>query len=116
MATFEQALTEARRARGGDAALPELQRAIAAYGGDFLAGLAAGEWAQSRRDELRRSFESALLASDLKQAGVPYSLEYLYGLRHGFEFHINDQVNLLPQVVTFLNQAFDHEPITTATP
>ena len=63
VATFEQALTEARKARGGDAALPELQRAIAAYGGDFLAGLAAGEWAQSRRDELRRSFESALLAT-----------------------------------------------------
>jgi len=61
--TFELALTAARRAGGGDAALPALQRAIAAYGGDFLAGLAAGEWAQARRDELRRSFESALLAA-----------------------------------------------------
>jgi len=61
--TFEQALAAARTARGGDAALPDLQRAIAAYGGDFLAGLAAGEWAQARRDELRRSFESALLAT-----------------------------------------------------
>jgi two-component SAPR family response regulator len=40
-----------------------LQRAVAAYGGDFLAGLAAGEWAAARRDELRRSFESALLAT-----------------------------------------------------
>ena len=60
--TFEQALAAARRARG-EAALPGLQRAIAAYGGDFLAGLAAGEWAQARRDELRRSFESALLAT-----------------------------------------------------
>jgi DNA-binding SARP family transcriptional activator len=46
-----------------EAALRDLQRAIAAYGGDFLAGLAAGEWAQARRDELRRSFESALLAA-----------------------------------------------------
>ena len=63
VATFEQALTEARRARGGDAAQPALQRALAAYGGDFLAGLAAGEWAQARRDELRRGFESALLAT-----------------------------------------------------
>jgi len=63
VATFEQALAEARQARGRDAALPELQRALAAYGGDFLAGLAAGEWAQARRDELRRSFESALLAA-----------------------------------------------------
>ena len=63
VATFELALTEARKARGGDAALPDLQRAIAVYGGDFLAGLAAGEWAAARRDELRRSFESALLAA-----------------------------------------------------
>ena len=63
VATFELALAEARNARGGDAALPELQRAVAAYGGDFLAGLAAGEWAAARRDELRRSFESALLAT-----------------------------------------------------
>jgi predicted ATPase/DNA-binding SARP family transcriptional activator len=60
--TFELALAAARRAPAGDAALPHLQRALAAYGGDFLAGLAAGEWAQVRRDELSRSFESALLA------------------------------------------------------
>jgi predicted ATPase/DNA-binding SARP family transcriptional activator len=60
--TFELALAAARRAPGGDAALPHLQRALAAYGGDFLAGVAAGEWAQVRRDELSRSFESALLA------------------------------------------------------
>ena len=61
--TFEQALADARRARPAAAALPDLQRAIAAYGGDFLADLAAGEWAQTRRDELRRAFESALLAT-----------------------------------------------------
>jgi DNA-binding SARP family transcriptional activator len=61
--TFEVALAGAQRAGGGDAALPTLQRALAAYGGDFLAGLAAGEWAQARRDELRRRFESALLAT-----------------------------------------------------
>ena len=36
----------------GGAALPALQRAVTAYGGDFLAGMAAGEWAQARRDEL----------------------------------------------------------------
>jgi predicted ATPase/DNA-binding SARP family transcriptional activator len=63
VATFELALAAARKAGGGDAALPDLQRAIAAYGGDFLAGLAVGEWAQARLDELRRSFESALLAA-----------------------------------------------------
>jgi predicted ATPase/DNA-binding SARP family transcriptional activator len=60
--TFEQSLAAARRARPAAAALPDLQRAVAAYGGDFLAGMAAGEWAQVRRDELARSFESALLA------------------------------------------------------
>ncbi|HEY6278069.1 MAG TPA: bacterial transcriptional activator domain-containing protein, partial [Streptosporangiaceae bacterium] len=61
--TFGQALAAARRARPAAAALPDLQAAIAAYGGDFLAGLAAGEWAKARRDELRRSFESGLLAA-----------------------------------------------------
>jgi predicted ATPase/DNA-binding SARP family transcriptional activator len=61
--TFEQALTAARGARPGAAALPDLQRAVAAYHGDFLAGMAAGEWADTRRDELARSFESALLAA-----------------------------------------------------
>jgi DNA-binding SARP family transcriptional activator len=61
--TFEQALAAARRAQPASAALPDLQRAIAAYGGDFLADMAAGEWAQVRRDELRRSFEAALLAT-----------------------------------------------------
>ena len=59
---FESALAAAGRARPAGAALPDLQRAVAAYGGDFLAGMAAGDWAQGRRDELRRRFESALLA------------------------------------------------------
>ncbi len=59
---FEQALAAARRARPAAAALPDLQRAVAAYGGEFLAGMSAGEWAQTRRDELARSFEAALLA------------------------------------------------------
>ncbi|HTT51481.1 MAG TPA: BTAD domain-containing putative transcriptional regulator [Streptosporangiaceae bacterium] len=60
---FEQALAAARRARPAAAALPDLERAIAAYGGEFLDGLAAGDWAQTRRGELARSFESALLAA-----------------------------------------------------
>ena len=63
MDTFESALAAASRARPAGAALPDLQRAVAAYGGDFLAGMAAGEWAHARRDELRRRFESALLAT-----------------------------------------------------
>ena len=61
--TFEQALMAARQARPASAALPHLQRAVAAYGGDFLDGLAAGEWAGNRRSDLRRSFESALMAT-----------------------------------------------------
>ncbi len=66
--TFEEALASASRARPAGAALPDLQRAIAAYGGDFLAGMPAGEWANARRDELRRRFESALLAAGRLQA------------------------------------------------
>jgi predicted ATPase/DNA-binding SARP family transcriptional activator len=68
--TFEQALAAARRAKPAEAALPELQRAIAAYGGDFLAGMPCGEWAEARRDELARSFESALLAAGRLQLGA----------------------------------------------
>ena len=68
--TFEDALMAARRARPAEAALPELQRAIAAYGGDFLDGMATGEWALTRRDELRRAFESALLATGRLQAAA----------------------------------------------
>ena len=53
-----------------EAALPELQRAIAVYGGDFLDGMATGEWALVRRDELRRAFESALLATGRLQVAA----------------------------------------------
>jgi two-component SAPR family response regulator len=68
--TFEDALVAARRARPAEAALPELQKAIASYGGDFLDGMATGEWALVRRDELRRAFESALLATGRLQAAA----------------------------------------------
>ena len=68
--TFEEALAAAGRARPAEAALPGLQRAIAAYGGDFLAGVTAGEWAHTRRAELRRRFESALLAAGRLQAAA----------------------------------------------
>ena len=67
---FEDALLAARRVRRAEAALPELQRAIAVYGGDFLDGMATGEWALVRRDELRRAFESALLATGRLQAAA----------------------------------------------
>jgi len=67
---FDDALAAARRARPAAAALPDLQRAIAAYGGDFLDGMSAGEWALIRRDELRRAFESALLATGRLQVAA----------------------------------------------
>jgi predicted ATPase/DNA-binding SARP family transcriptional activator len=60
---FESSLAAAGRARPASAGLPDLRRAIAAYGGDFLAGMTVGEWAHVRRDELRRRFETALLAT-----------------------------------------------------
>ena len=61
--TFESSLAAAGRARPTSAGLPDLRRAVAAYGGDFLAGMTAGEWAGVRRDELRRRFETAVLAT-----------------------------------------------------
>jgi DNA-binding SARP family transcriptional activator len=61
--TFESSLAAAGRARPASAGLPDLRRAVAAYGGDFLAGMTAGEWASGRRDELRRRFETALIAT-----------------------------------------------------
>jgi two-component SAPR family response regulator len=67
---FEDALLAARRGRPAEAALPHLQRALNAYGGDFLDGVTAGEWALVRRDELRRAFESALLATGRLQTAA----------------------------------------------
>jgi DNA-binding SARP family transcriptional activator len=60
---FESSLAAAGRARPPAAGLSDLRRAIAAYGGDFLVGMTTGEWAHARRGELRRRFETALLAS-----------------------------------------------------
>jgi DNA-binding SARP family transcriptional activator len=67
---FTAALAAARQARPAAAALPDLQRAVAAYGGEFLAGMAAGDWAHARREELSRAFESALLAIGRLQAAA----------------------------------------------
>jgi predicted ATPase/DNA-binding SARP family transcriptional activator len=60
---FERALAAARAAQPPAAALPQLRRAIAAYGGDFLAGSTAGDWAATRRAGLRRAYERALGAA-----------------------------------------------------
>jgi predicted ATPase/DNA-binding SARP family transcriptional activator len=60
---FERALAAARAARPPAAALPHLRRAIAAYGGDFLAGGTAGDWAATPRAGLRHGYERALGAA-----------------------------------------------------
>jgi predicted ATPase/two-component SAPR family response regulator len=59
---FETALAAAKR-QPGPQALPHLQRAISAYGGDFLEGIASSEWAEVRRRELRTNYEMALGAT-----------------------------------------------------
>jgi DNA-binding SARP family transcriptional activator len=87
--TFEAALAVASRARPAAAALPDLQRAAAVYGGDFLAGMTVGEWAHARRDELRRRFESALLAAGRLHAAAG---------RH-------------QAAVTAFRRAIEHEPL-----
>jgi predicted ATPase/DNA-binding SARP family transcriptional activator len=60
---FEEALAAARAAQSPAAALGRLRRAIAVYGGDFLAGSTAGDWAATRRAGLRRAYERALGAT-----------------------------------------------------
>lgn len=60
---FESELLAARQAASPPAALPHLERALAVYTGDFLADMNAGEWVESRRAELRRAVESALLGA-----------------------------------------------------
>lgn len=92
---FESALAAASRARPatgpgtGGGPLPHLQRAVAVYEGDFLAGVAVGEWAQARREELRRRFESALLAVGRMHAAA----------------------GRLQSAVTAFRRAIEHEPL-----
>ncbi len=86
---FERALAKVSQARPAAAALPLLERAIGVYGGDFLAGMATGVWAFARREELRRRYESALLAASRLQAGA----------------------GRLGPAVTMLRRAVAHEPL-----
>jgi predicted ATPase/DNA-binding SARP family transcriptional activator len=86
---FERALAKASQAKPAAAALPLLERAIGVYGGDFLAGVAAGDWVLARREELRRRYESALLAASRLQAGA----------------------GRLRPAVTMLRRAVAHEPL-----
>jgi DNA-binding SARP family transcriptional activator len=60
---FEASLAAARRARPAPDALPHLQRAIAAYGGDLLPEVVDVDWVDTRRGELRRVFSAALGAA-----------------------------------------------------
>jgi predicted ATPase/DNA-binding SARP family transcriptional activator len=73
----------------GGGPLPHLQRAVAVYRGDFLDGVVVGEWAHARREELRRRFESALLA---------------LGRLHADAGH-------LQLAVTVFRRAIEHEPL-----
>jgi predicted ATPase/DNA-binding SARP family transcriptional activator len=73
----------------GAGPLPYLQRAVAAYRGDFLDGIVVGEWALARREELRRRFESALLALGRLQADAGH----------------------LQLAVTTFRRAIEHEPL-----
>ena len=61
---FEEDLTGARRmhSEAPEQAIRHLQEAAELYGGDFLEDLAVdGEWAFARQEELRRSYQEALL-------------------------------------------------------
>jgi acetyl esterase/lipase len=69
--------------------------------------------AQGTADPTVPQSQSQLLAGDLKQAGVPYQYETMVGMGHGFGLHVNKWVDLTPAVVRFLNEAFDHRPITS---
>ena len=101
---FESALAAASRTRSASAGradagsadadqpgaeLADLRRAIAAYGGDFLAGMSTGEWARTRRDELRRRFETALLATG----------------------RIHKEAGNFQAAVTAFRRAIEHEPL-----
>lgn len=61
VADFEAALVAAGTCDDPAERLSHLRAALAAYRGDFLADLATGRWASTRRDGLRRSYEVALL-------------------------------------------------------
>jgi predicted ATPase/DNA-binding SARP family transcriptional activator len=61
--SFEESLTETRRVRdqAPEIAIRHLKEAAELYGGDYLEDFADGEWAFARQEELRRSYQEALL-------------------------------------------------------
>ena len=62
---FESKLSEARRLIGAETSVQEairrLKEALELYGGDFLEDCAESEWAFVRQEELRRTYQEALL-------------------------------------------------------
>ena len=70
---FESLLAAAREAADSPAAVPLLEDAVAGYRGEFVADLPAGGWAETRRADLRRQVEAALLTlgERLRAQGEP---------------------------------------------
>jgi acetyl esterase/lipase len=66
---------------------------------------------QGTADRAVPQAQSIELASALKAAGVPSKLVLLNGIAHGFELHIGP-LDLTPQILTFLEEALNHKPIT----
>jgi len=67
---------------------------------------------QGTADQAVPPAQSYELASALKASGVPYKLVMLDGFFHGFELQ-NGPLDLTPQILTFLNEALNHQPITS---
>jgi predicted ATPase/DNA-binding SARP family transcriptional activator len=61
--TFTEALAAARSAPSSDEKLQQLERAIAAYGGDFLPDFLDADWARVRREQFRTAYGAALSAA-----------------------------------------------------
>lgn len=51
--------------------------------------------------------QSRALADALDAAGVPNRLIVVENARHGFEFRINDERDLLPEIIAFLDKAWN---------
>jgi acetyl esterase/lipase len=67
---------------------------------------------QGTADQTVLPAQSEELSSELSAAGVPNKLVLLPGFTHGFELHIGP-LDLTPQIATFLDQALNHQPITS---
>jgi acetyl esterase/lipase len=55
--------------------------------------------------------QAAEFAADLQAEGIPHQVQYLPGVPHGFGLSLDHgQVNLVPEILTFLNTALNHPP------